>query len=101
MNKISEKIALCGGWEFLGPGLKEVSERNEIISSERSSVHSENFRNLHNAADLIQEEGLCDIEPISNPDQPEVASYSEITSSLAVDEQILSENKGKYKYTLI
>ena len=81
--------------------LKEVSERNEMISSERLSVQPDNFRNIDTAPDLIQEEDLCDLEPITNPGQPEDASYSKITPSLAVDEPIPSENEGKFRYTSI
>ena len=81
--------------------LKEVSERNEMISSQRLSVQPDNLRNIDTAPDLIQEEDLCDLEPITNPGQPEDASYSEITPSLAVDEPIPSENEGKFKYTSI
>ena len=80
---------------------KKVSERNEIISSQKLSVQPDNFRNIDTAPDFIQEEDLSDLETVSNPVQPEDASYSEIRTSLAVDESILSENEGKFKYTTI
>ena len=80
---------------------KKVSERNEIISSQKLSVQPDNFRNIDTAPDFIQEEDLSDLETVSNPVQPEDASYSEIRTSLAVDESILGENEGKFKYTSI
>ena len=85
----------------MSKSFKKVSERNEIISSQKLSVQPDNFRNIDTAPDFIQEEDLSDLETVSNPVQPEDASYSEIRTSLAVDESILGENEGKFKYTSI